>query len=80
MSISNLVPRHLVMGHGTCDSAPNERAGKYLIDHYRRNQQFFRPATIEEWMIVVFERQERYNANAVNNLIRGFGIQCERVG
>jgi eukaryotic translation initiation factor 2C len=47
---------------------------------FRRDQKFYRPVVIEQWMIVVYERQQRYNMETVNNLIRGFGMACDKVG
>jgi eukaryotic translation initiation factor 2C len=45
-----------------------------------RDQKFFRPVTIEQWMVVIYERPQRFQMETVNNVIRGLGMACEKVG
>jgi len=44
------------------------------------DKRFFRPVTIERWVIVIYERRERFNDNAVRDLISGLIASCRDVG
>jgi eukaryotic translation initiation factor 2C len=44
------------------------------------DKKLYRPAQIDEWAIVVYERQNRFNAESAQTLIRDFISGCNAVG
>lgn len=44
------------------------------------DKRFFRPATIERWVIVVYERQQRFNQQAADEMTAGLLASCRDVG
>jgi eukaryotic translation initiation factor 2C len=44
------------------------------------DKRFFRPVTIEHWIIVIYERRERFGDGAVNDLIKGLLDSCRSCG
>ncbi|KAI0289730.1 argonaute-like protein [Russula brevipes] len=40
----------------------------------------YRPAMFPNWMVIIYERQHRFNSNAANEMIRGFVHGCDAVG
>ncbi|KAN0097521.1 Piwi domain containing protein [Tylopilus felleus] len=44
------------------------------------DKRFFRPATIERWMVVIYERQQRFNQQAAQDMIDGLLRSCRDVG
>ncbi|KAL0949487.1 hypothetical protein HGRIS_009541 [Hohenbuehelia grisea] len=44
------------------------------------DKRFFRPVTIERWVIVIYERRERFNDQAVRDMINGLIASCREVG
>ncbi|EPQ59451.1 argonaute-like protein [Gloeophyllum trabeum ATCC 11539] len=47
----------------------------FLID-----KKFYSPASIDKWVVVVYERQQRFNANNVREMVEGFVAACRDVG
>ena len=46
----------------------------------RIDKRFFRPASIERWIVVVYERQQRFNQQAAQDMIDGLLRCCRDVG
>jgi hypothetical protein len=46
----------------------------------RIDKRMYRPAEFPNWMVIIYERQHRFNNNAANEMIRGFVNGCEAVG
>ncbi|KAG9317400.1 argonaute-like protein [Chiua virens] len=44
------------------------------------DKRFFRPATIERWTVVIYERQQRFNQQAAQDMIDGLLRCCSDVG
>jgi eukaryotic translation initiation factor 2C len=46
----------------------------------RIDKRFFRPASIERWIVVVYERQQRFSQQAAQDMIDGLLRGCSDVG
>ncbi|KAF8138405.1 argonaute-like protein [Boletus edulis] len=44
------------------------------------DKRFFRPANIDRWMVVIYERQQRFNQQAAQDMIDGLLRGCRDVG
>lgn len=44
------------------------------------DKKFYSPASIDKWVVVVYERQQRFNANNVREMVEGFVAACRDVG
>ena len=44
------------------------------------NRQFYQPATIKGWVLVIFERQNRFGTREVDSMIAGLTSACQQVG
>jgi hypothetical protein len=41
---------------------------------------FFKPAAIERWVVVVYERRQRFGEQPAKEMINGLANCCEQVG
>lgn len=46
----------------------------------RIDKRFYRPASIEHWMVVVYERQQRFGQQAASDMVSGLVQGCTEVG
>ena len=44
------------------------------------DKKFFRSATIKRWVVVVYEREQRFNVTAAQEMVRNFLDQFAAVG
>ncbi|KAH7887674.1 argonaute-like protein [Phlebopus sp. FC_14] len=44
------------------------------------DKRFFRPANIDRWIVVIYERQQRFNQQAAQDMIDGLVRSCNAVG
>lgn len=51
-----------------------------LILSLRLNRQFYQASTVSGWVVVVFERQNRFNTREVQSMIQGLTSACKQVG
>lgn len=51
-----------------------------LADLTRIDKRFYRPASIDRWIVVVYERQQRFNQQAAQDMIDGLLRSCSDVG
>ncbi|KAI6105779.1 argonaute-like protein [Pisolithus sp. B1] len=68
-----LQPPKLRYGQGS----PQPVGTLYVSSSFRIDKRFFRPATIERWIVVVYERQQRFNQQSAQDMINGL-VQCSR--
>ncbi|KDQ64588.1 hypothetical protein JAAARDRAFT_116696 [Jaapia argillacea MUCL 33604] len=47
---------------------------------FRVDKKFFRPANINQWAVIIYERRQRFNDNNVQDLIAGLVQACKSVG
>ncbi|KIJ70038.1 hypothetical protein HYDPIDRAFT_35479 [Hydnomerulius pinastri MD-312] len=70
-----LPPPKLRYGQGSPQPVVTPANGAWnMID-----KRFFRPATIERWVVVVYERQQRFNQQAAQDMINGLTQSCAAV-
>ncbi|KAI6152116.1 argonaute-like protein [Pisolithus tinctorius] len=68
-----LPPPKLRYGQGSPQPVVTPANGAWnMID-----KRFFRPATIDRWIVVVYERQQRFNQQSAQDMINGL-VQCSR--
>ncbi|KAF9226544.1 argonaute-like protein [Gyrodon lividus] len=71
-----LMPPKLRYGQGSPQPTVTPANGAWnMID-----KRFFRPASIERWLVVVYERQQRFNQQAAQDMINGLLQSCKDVG
>lgn len=51
-----------------------------LIPHFRVDKRFYKPAAIERWVVVVYERQQRFNQAAADEMVSGLLASCRDCG
>ena len=44
------------------------------------DKKFFKPITINRWVVVIYEREQRFNVTAAQELVRNFLDQFAAVG
>ena len=44
------------------------------------DRKFFKPITINRWVVVIYEREQRFNVTAAQELVRNFLDQFAAVG
>ena len=44
------------------------------------DKKFFRPAMIKAWLVVIYERQQRFGPDQVRSLIQGLRMACKETG
>jgi hypothetical protein len=47
---------------------------------FRIDKKFYKPSAINQFVVVVYERKERFNPRAVEDVIRGLVSSCRDVG
>jgi len=47
---------------------------------FRVDKRFFKPATIERWVVVIYERSQRFGQAQAQEMITGLVTSCEQVG
>ncbi|KAH0839868.1 argonaute-like protein [Lanmaoa asiatica] len=47
---------------------------------HKIDKRFYRPASIERWIVVIYERQQRFNQQAAQDMIDGLLRSCNDVG
>jgi hypothetical protein len=47
---------------------------------FRVDKRFIKPAVIERWAVVVYERQQRFAQQQADEMIKGLIASCEQVG
>ncbi|KAF7793688.1 hypothetical protein EIP86_004804 [Pleurotus ostreatoroseus] len=62
------------MGLGRPSQTPREGTWN-MVD-----RKFYKPSTIERWCVVVFERENSFGRQYVQNVIQGFVRACQSVG
>lgn len=76
LSARVLMPPTLKYGEASRQPTITPRDGAWnMID-----KKFYKPATIKAWVIIVYERQQRFPPNAVNEMIDGIMRSCADVG
>ncbi|KAG9317399.1 argonaute-like protein [Chiua virens] len=71
-----LVPPMLRYGRDSRQPTITPRDGAWnMID-----KQFFQPVTIQRWIVVIFERQQRFNAQTAKDLVDGLVSGCSALG
>ncbi|KIK94706.1 hypothetical protein PAXRUDRAFT_827744 [Paxillus rubicundulus Ve08.2h10] len=71
-----LMPPKLRYGQGSPQPIVTPANGAWnMID-----KRFFRPAAIERWAVVIYERQQRFNQQAAQDMIKGLVHGCNEVG
>lgn len=69
------------MGHGTCASIDCVVGLLYiLIPPFRVDKRFYSPAIIDRWVVVVYERQQRFNQQSADEMTSGLLTSCRDVG
>lgn len=72
------VVRRLIRDGAVRDLTPHQipRDGKWnMVD-----KKFFKPGTIERWVVVVYERVQRFGQNHARDMISGLLQACNAVG
>jgi hypothetical protein len=46
----------------------------------RIDKLMYQPVDFPNWMVIIYERQPRFNSHAANEMIRGFVNGCHAVG
>jgi eukaryotic translation initiation factor 2C len=49
----------------------------YII---RVDKRFYKPASIDRWVVVVYERQQRFNQQSADEMTAGLMASCRDVG
>ena len=44
------------------------------------DRKFFKPITINRWVVVIYEREQRFNVTAAQEMVRNFLDQFAAVG
>ncbi|KAJ7904588.1 argonaute-like protein [Mycena olivaceomarginata] len=71
-----LKPPMLKYGPGSRQACITPRDGAWnMVD-----KKFFKPVAIERWVVVVYERQGRFNDQAAQDMIKGLCGSCSDVG
>ncbi|KAJ7611818.1 argonaute-like protein [Roridomyces roridus] len=71
-----LKPPMLKYGAGSRQLTITPRDGAWnMVD-----KKFFKPVSIDRWVVVIYERQARFNENAANDMINGLCASCRDVG
>ncbi|KAH7914195.1 argonaute-like protein [Hygrophoropsis aurantiaca] len=53
---------------------------KYGANSRQPTIRFWRPATVERWVVVVYERQQRFSQQAAQEMVQGLIASCQAVG
>ncbi|KAJ7908290.1 argonaute-like protein [Mycena leptocephala] len=71
-----LKPPMLKYGPGSRQLTITPRDGAWnMVD-----KKFFKPVSIDRWVVVIYERQGRFNEGAANDMINGLCASCKDVG
>ncbi|KAJ7459186.1 argonaute-like protein [Mycena galericulata] len=71
-----LKPPMLKYGAGSRQLTITPRDGAWnMVD-----KRFFKPVSIDRWVVVIYERQGRFNESAANDMINGLCASCRDVG
>ncbi|KAJ7507898.1 argonaute-like protein [Mycena galericulata] len=71
-----LKPPMLKYGAGSRQLTITPRDGAWnMVD-----RRFFKPVSIDRWVVVIYERQGRFNESAANDMINGLCASCRDVG
>lgn len=71
-----LKPPMLKYGAGSRQLTITPRDGAWnMVD-----KRFFKPVAIERWVVVIYERQARFNENAARDMVNGLVGSCRDVG
>jgi len=52
----------------------------YISYTIRVDKRFYKPAAIERWVVVVYERQQRFNQQSADEMTAGLLASCRDVG
>ncbi|KAI5983309.1 argonaute-like protein [Pisolithus marmoratus] len=71
-----LPPPRMRYGQGSPQPVVNSRSRQlYASSSVRVDKRFFRPATIDRWIVVVYERQQHFTQQSAQDVINGL-VQC----
>ena len=65
---------------GICLSTLHYKCPVHSLAIRRVDKRFIKPSTIERWVVVVYERQQRFGPQQAQEMIRGLIASCEQVG
>jgi len=51
-----------------------------LNSYIRVDKRFYKPASIDRWVVVVYERQQRFNQQSADEMTAGLMASCRDVG
>lgn len=71
--------RLLQMVLGTCSFIILIPTGTHLR-LFRMDKKFYRPSTIEKWVVVVYERQQRFDQRTAAEMVAGLVRSCKDCG
>lgn len=56
------------------------RGTQFASQLLRIDKRFYNPAAIDRWIVVVYERQQRFNQQSAQDMIAGLVQGCTEVG
>ncbi|KAI9448014.1 argonaute-like protein [Lactarius indigo] len=72
--------RDHVMAHGICTLSRCDFRHSLIVSFQRIDKRMFTPTNVAHWMIVIYERQQRFNDQVANQMASDLVRACEAVG